>query len=48
VEPALPAAATYCDRDVEGRNGNEIFGVPRQDNDKPAARCTRSGPPGAA
>ena len=25
---------TYCDRDVEGRNGNEIFSVPRQDNDK--------------
>jgi hypothetical protein len=26
--------ATYCDRDVEGRNGNEIFSVTRQDNDK--------------
>lgn len=26
--------ATYCDRDVDGRNGNEIFSVTRQDNDK--------------
>ncbi|QOC95293.1 hypothetical protein D0Q02_28100 [Micromonospora craniellae] len=26
--------ATYCDRDREGRNGNEIFSVPRQDNDR--------------
>lgn len=26
--------ATYCDRDVPGRNGNEIFSVPRQDNAK--------------
>lgn len=25
---------TYCDRDRDGRNGNEIFSVPRQDNDK--------------
>ncbi len=26
--------ATYCDKDVDGRNGNEIFSVTRQDNDK--------------
>ncbi|CCH19894.1 fibronectin type III domain-containing protein [Micromonospora lupini] len=26
--------STYCDRDVSGRNGNEIFSVTRQDNDK--------------
>lgn len=26
--------ATYCDRDREGRNGNEVFSVTRQDNDK--------------
>ncbi|MEU4219560.1 fibronectin type III domain-containing protein [Actinoplanes sp. NPDC026623] len=26
--------ATYCDKDREGRNGNEIFSVTRQDNDK--------------
>jgi hypothetical protein len=26
--------ATYCDKDVEGRNGNEIFSVTSQDNDK--------------
>jgi predicted RNA-binding protein with TRAM domain len=26
--------ATYCDKDVAGRNGNEIFSVTRQDNDK--------------
>ncbi|TYB95011.1 fibronectin type III domain-containing protein [Micromonospora sp. WP24] len=26
--------ATYCDRDVDGRNGNEIFAVTRQDNDR--------------
>jgi len=26
--------ATYCDRDVSGRNGNEIFSVTRQDNDR--------------
>ncbi|WP_431897143.1 fibronectin type III domain-containing protein [Micromonospora haikouensis] len=25
---------TYCDKDVAGRNGNEIFSVPQQDNDK--------------
>ncbi|WP_431884911.1 fibronectin type III domain-containing protein [Micromonospora wenchangensis] len=25
---------TYCDADVDGRNGNEVFSVPRQDNDK--------------
>ncbi|WP_233513741.1 fibronectin type III domain-containing protein [Micromonospora craterilacus] len=25
---------TYCDREVSGRNGNEIFSVPRQDNDQ--------------
>ena len=25
---------TYCDSDVDGRNGNEIFSVTRQDNDK--------------
>lgn len=24
--------ATYCDADVDGRNGNEIFEVPRQEN----------------
>jgi hypothetical protein len=27
---------TYCDRDVDGRNGNEVFEVPRQDNDRQA------------
>ncbi|WP_433727387.1 fibronectin type III domain-containing protein [Actinoplanes sp. CA-051413] len=26
--------ADYCDKDREGRNGNEIFSVTRQDNDK--------------
>ncbi|MEV4639652.1 fibronectin type III domain-containing protein [Actinoplanes sp. NPDC049548] len=26
--------AHYCDKDVDGRNGNEIFSVTRQDNDK--------------
>ncbi|GAB4104427.1 hypothetical protein GCM10028790_34460 [Micromonospora taraxaci] len=26
--------STYCDRDRDGRNGNEIFSVARQDNDK--------------
>ncbi|MFD0785682.1 fibronectin type III domain-containing protein, partial [Micromonospora azadirachtae] len=26
--------ATYCDKDVDGRNGNEIFAVTRQDNDR--------------
>ena len=26
--------ATYCDRDVDGRNGNEIFAVTRQDDDR--------------
>jgi hypothetical protein len=26
--------AGYCDRDRDGRNGNEIFSVPRQDNDR--------------
>lgn len=26
--------ATYCDKDVEGRNGNEIFSITQQDNDK--------------
>ncbi|MET3424766.1 putative RNA-binding protein with TRAM domain [Actinoplanes tereljensis] len=26
--------ATYCDKDVTGRNGNEIFSVTQQDNDK--------------
>jgi hypothetical protein len=26
--------ATYCDRDRAGRNGNEIFSVTRQDNDR--------------
>ncbi|HEU4347121.1 MAG TPA: fibronectin type III domain-containing protein [Actinoplanes sp.] len=34
--------ATYCDRDVAGRNGNEIFSVPRQDN----ARQVGWAPPG--
>lgn len=28
------AEATYCDTDRDGRNGNEIFSVPRQDNSK--------------
>ena len=45
--------ATYCDKDVDGRNGNEIFSVTRQDNDlqvgwaKPGTRleayCKKSG-----
>ena len=26
--------ATYCDADVDGRNGNEIFSAPRQVNSK--------------
>ncbi len=26
--------ADYCDKDREGRNGNEVFSVTRQDNDK--------------
>jgi Fibronectin type III domain len=28
--------ATYCDREVSGRNGNEIFEVTRQDNNRQA------------
>ncbi|MDG4765693.1 fibronectin type III domain-containing protein [Solwaraspora sp. WMMD406] len=28
------AQRTYCDDDVAGRNGNEIFAVPEQDNDR--------------
>ncbi|MEW2384698.1 fibronectin type III domain-containing protein [Micromonospora sp. NPDC047707] len=28
------AEATYCDADVDGRNGNEVFSVPRQDNNR--------------
>ncbi|MEU8263141.1 fibronectin type III domain-containing protein [Micromonospora sp. NPDC048999] len=28
------AEATYCDKDVAGRNGNEIFSVPQQNNAK--------------
>jgi hypothetical protein len=45
--------ATYCDRDVNGRNGNEIFSVTQQDDDrqvgwaKPGTRlqayCKKSG-----
>ncbi|WP_374225046.1 fibronectin type III domain-containing protein [Micromonospora sp. C81] len=27
---------TYCDREVDGRNGNEVFKVTRQDNDQQA------------
>ena len=44
---------TYCNADVDGRNGNEVFAVPRQDNDrqvgwaKPGSRlkayCRQSG-----
>ncbi|MFI7491420.1 fibronectin type III domain-containing protein [Micromonospora echinaurantiaca] len=44
---------TYCNKDVDGRNGNEIFSVTRQDNDrqvgwaKPGTRlkayCKKSG-----
>ena len=44
---------TYCDQDVTGRNGNEIFKNPRQDNDEQAgwvkngtrlqAYCKRAG-----
>ncbi|TDC77475.1 fibronectin type III domain-containing protein [Micromonospora sp. KC606] len=47
------AEATYCNRDVDGRNGNEIFSVTRQDDDrqvgwaKPGRRlkayCKKSG-----
>jgi hypothetical protein len=29
-----PATSTYCSSDREGRNGNEIFSVTEQDNDK--------------
>jgi hypothetical protein len=29
-----PAQHVYCDKDVDGRNGNEIFSVTRQDNSK--------------
>ncbi|WP_250006932.1 fibronectin type III domain-containing protein [Actinoplanes sp. M2I2] len=45
--------ATYCNKDVEGRNGNEVFSVARQDNGKQVgwakpgtrlqAHCKRSG-----
>ncbi|MFI6763432.1 fibronectin type III domain-containing protein [Micromonospora sp. NPDC050417] len=31
-----PATSTYCNDDRSGRNGNEIFEVPRQDNDRQA------------
>ncbi|WP_434740781.1 fibronectin type III domain-containing protein [Micromonospora sp. SH-82] len=34
VNGASGDEATYCDRDRDGRNGNEIFSVPRQDNDR--------------
>ncbi|TCB97158.1 hypothetical protein E0H26_12780 [Micromonospora zingiberis] len=34
VNGSDPDQRTYCDRDVDGRNGNEIFSVPRQDNDR--------------
>ncbi|WP_373293210.1 fibronectin type III domain-containing protein [Micromonospora sonchi] len=34
VNGSEPEQRTYCDRDREGRNGNEIFSVPRQDNDR--------------
>lgn len=27
---------TYCDKEVDGRNGNEVFKVTRQDNDQQA------------
>ncbi|HEU4349386.1 MAG TPA: hypothetical protein VFR35_16540, partial [Actinoplanes sp.] len=53
VNGAEGDTATYCDRDVDGRNGNEIFSVPRQDNARqvgwarPGTRlqayCKRSG-----
>lgn len=29
-----PATSTYCDKDVAGRNGDEIFSVTAQDNNK--------------
>ncbi|KXK58341.1 hypothetical protein AWW66_30320 [Micromonospora rosaria] len=29
-----PEQRTYCDQDRDGRNGNEVFSVPRQDNDR--------------
>ncbi|MEU4569963.1 fibronectin type III domain-containing protein [Micromonospora sp. NPDC023956] len=29
-----PDQQTYCDAEVDGRNGNEVFAVPRQDNDR--------------
>ena len=34
VNGSEPEQRTYCDRDRDGRNGNEIFSVPRQDNDR--------------
>lgn len=44
---------TYCDKEVDGRNGNEVFKVTRQDNDQQAgwakpgtrlkAHCKKSG-----
>ncbi|BCJ61536.1 fibronectin type III domain-containing protein [Micromonospora endophytica] len=35
VNGSEPEQRTYCDREVPGeRNGNEIFSVPRQDNDR--------------
>ncbi|RIV40103.1 hypothetical protein D2L64_06700 [Micromonospora radicis] len=34
VNGSEPDQRTYCDRDRDGRNGNEIFSVPRQDNDR--------------
>ncbi|MFJ5618648.1 fibronectin type III domain-containing protein [Micromonospora sp. NPDC093243] len=50
---AAGETATYCDKDVSGRNGNEVFSVARQDNDrqvgwaKPGTRlkayCKKSG-----
>ncbi|WP_341716613.1 fibronectin type III domain-containing protein [Micromonospora sp. FIMYZ51] len=34
VNGSEPEQRTYCNKDVDGRNGNEIFSVPRQDNDR--------------
>ena len=38
-------SGTYCDADVDGRNGNEIFTVTRQDNDQ-AGRLGQAAAPG--
>ncbi|MFK3985662.1 fibronectin type III domain-containing protein [Micromonospora sp. NPDC050397] len=36
VKTTDPATSTYCNTERSGRNGNEVFRVPQQDNDRQA------------